>query len=66
MNMSLRLERPADPVRSATVIVEPWRFDLPELKVEATGHVVPHRAYRTTAELLAAYSPHQLRWKLAP
>ncbi len=48
------------------VTIDPWRFDVPELEIEAAAHVVPVRQYQDTGELLAAYSPHQLRWRLTP
>jgi hypothetical protein len=66
LDMRLRPERAADALEMTTVTVHPWRFDLPELEIEATAQVVPARAYRDSSELLAAYTPHQLRWKLAP
>jgi hypothetical protein len=48
------------------VTVDPWRFASPELEIEAAGHVVPVCEYRDTDELLAAYEPIPLRWRLTP
>lgn len=56
----------ADISESGIVTVAPWWFDAPELEIEAAAHIVPVREYQNTAELLAAFEPHQLRWRLTP
>lgn len=56
----------ADISECGAVTVDPWRFDVPELEIEAAAHVVPVREYQDTNELLAAYEPIQLRWRLMP
>ena len=66
LDTRIRPDNASDHSVRTTVIVDPWRFDAPELTIEAAAHVVPARGYRDTAELLAAYQPHQLRWRLAP
>jgi len=48
------------------VTVDPWRFDVSELEIEATGHVVPVGEYRDVAAMLATYEPLQLSWRLTP
>ena len=44
---------------------EPWRLDVTQLPLEAAGHIVPIRKYRTTAELNEARQPHTVRWVLS-
>jgi hypothetical protein len=44
--------------------VEPWRLDVAELTVEASGHIVPIREYQNTVELLAEQQSHSVRWVL--
>ncbi len=56
----------ADRSECGTVTVDPWRFDVPELEIEAAGHVVPVCECQNTDELLATYEPFQLRWRLRP
>lgn len=56
----------ADNSERGTVTIDPWRFDVSELEIEATAHVVRVRDYASTDDLLSAYSPHQLRWRLTP
>jgi hypothetical protein len=48
------------------VTADPWRFNATELEIAAPGHVVPVCEYRDTDELLAAYEPIELRWRLRP
>ncbi len=57
---------PGNSETGSTVTVDPWLFDLPELTIDATAHVVPAREYRDAADLLAAYTGRQLHWKLVP
>ncbi|MCH7751276.1 MAG: DUF3891 family protein [Planctomycetes bacterium] len=66
LDMRIGPDRSADVSQRSTVIVDPWRFDVPELEIEAAAHVVPVRQYQNTGELLAAYKPLQLRWRLTP
>ncbi len=56
----------ADISECGVVTVDPWRFDVPELAIELAAHVVPVRQYQNARELLAAYKPLQLRWRLTP
>jgi len=56
----------ADISERGVVTVDPWRFDVPELAIELPAQVVPVCQYQNTGELLAAYVPHQLRWRLTP
>lgn len=44
------------------VQVEPWIFDEPDFKLEATGMIVPIQAYRDGGELLAAGKEYRLSW----
>ncbi len=64
LDMRIGPDHSADISQRSTVIVDPWRFDVPELAIELAAHVVPVRQYQDTRELLAAYSPHQLCWRL--
>ena len=46
--------------------IDPWRFDVDELAIDATGWTVPVREYRSAAELHGAMSSHRLSWLLLP
>lgn len=69
-NNSLGMQvRPDETVANAqrtTVVVDPWRFDVPEIELEAASLLAPIRKYRDSDDLLKNCTPHQLRWKLAP
>lgn len=42
----------------------PWRFDVESIELEANALLVPARRYDTPQQLLAAGTPHLLRWRL--
>ena len=44
--------------------IEPWRLDVAELTVKASGHIVPIREYQNTVALLAEQQSHSVRWVL--
>jgi hypothetical protein len=66
LDTRLAADATADTSERGVVTVDPWRFSVPELEIEAAGHTVPVREYRDTDELLAAYEPIELRWRLCP
>ena len=47
------------------VHADPWIFDQPTVDLEATGLLVPIRAYRNGEELLAAGEEYRLGWRLS-
>jgi hypothetical protein len=52
-----------EPDRGA-VHAKPWRFDVESIDFEATALLVPARRYNSSQQLLAAGTPHTLRWRL--
>lgn len=42
----------------------PWRFDVESIEIEANALLVPARHYDSPQQLLAAGTPHLLRWRL--
>jgi hypothetical protein len=66
LDIRLAADSTADISERGVVTVDPWRFDAPQLEIEASGYVVPVREYQNTDELLAVYEPIQLRWRLCP
>ncbi len=66
LDTRIAVDPKAEIAECGVVTVDPWRFDVPELAIELAAHVVPVRQYQNTGELLAAYEPHQLRWRLTP
>lgn len=66
LDMELHLDDTVENAQRVTVVVDPWRYDVPEMELEAASLVAPLREYRDSNDLLGSCTPHQLRWKLAP
>lgn len=64
LEMDIHAKRSAEMTNETQLTVVPWRFDSREIKLEASASVVPQRAYRDAADLLASRSPHELHWRL--
>ena len=46
--------------------VDPWRFDVDEILLEAVGQTVPVQKYSQSKQLIATHQQHRLSWRLVP
>jgi hypothetical protein len=65
-HLSSILFKPSSIASGFEVLVEPWPFETPEFTFSASCNVVPAKRYASSQELVAAYEPRQLKWRLRP
>lgn len=64
LNLSGDREAATDDRQRGIARAQPWRFDLASIDFEASSLLVPAARYDEPLQLLAAGTPHTLRWRL--